>query len=147
RQIGYEDHEIGDDFKEWHSRVHPDDLDNVVKIVQAYIAKPYPNFHNEFRFRHKDGTYRWIFAQATLACKDQEKPVRMIGSHVDITERKQLEEQFRQAQRVESIGRLAGGVAHDVNNLLSAILGLSELARTNVQSGSEPAQCLTRIVE
>ena len=53
-QIGYEDHEISNDFSEWQSRVHPEDLDRAVRIVQDFIRKPWPNFSNEFRFRHKE---------------------------------------------------------------------------------------------
>ena len=95
RQIGYADEEIGDTFDEWQSRVHPDDLARVLTQTQAYLALPSPAYRAEFRFRHKNGSYRWIMTQAALICDDHGKPVRMLGSHVDITERKEAEEQLR----------------------------------------------------
>lgn len=94
RQIGYEDHEIPNRFEEWENRVHPDDLGRALATVQAYIAAPWPNFENEFRFRHKDGSYRWILARASLLTDEQGQPVRMLGSHLDITERKHAEEEL-----------------------------------------------------
>jgi PAS domain S-box-containing protein len=98
RQIGYEEDEIKDDFSEWESRVHPDDLDQATATVQAFLAKPYPNFRNEFRFRHKDGSYRWILAGASLAFDANGKPIRMLGSHIDITERKRTEEALAESE-------------------------------------------------
>ena len=95
RQIGYADDEIADDFNEWQTRVHPDDLPRVLGQVQTYLSHPTPAYQAEFRFRHKNGSYRWIMTQAALICDDQGKPVRMLGSHVDITERKEAEEQLR----------------------------------------------------
>ena len=94
-QLGCADHEISNDFAEWSSRVHPDDLARASQTVSAYLEKPYPNFQNEFRMRHKDGSYRWILAQASLLFDAQGKPLRMMGSHIDITTRKQAEEQLR----------------------------------------------------
>jgi two-component system cell cycle sensor histidine kinase/response regulator CckA len=101
-QIGYEDHEIGSDFDEWRARVHPDDLETTLERVRAYLAEPGPKYENEFRFRHKDGSYRWIRAQGSLVTNEEGKHVRMLGSHVDVTERRRIgaalrasESQFR----------------------------------------------------
>lgn len=110
-QIGYHDHEIPNNFGEWQSRVHPEDLEAAFNIIQTYIANPYPNYHNEFRFRHRDGTYLWILAQADLVCDEQGKPVRMLGSHIDITKRKQAEFILRQReQQLASIYDTVGDV-------------------------------------
>ncbi len=95
RQIGYEDHEILNHFETWQSLVHPDDLEPAQARVKAYIKEPWPNFENEFRFRHKDGSYRWILAQASLSPDAQGKLTRVLGSHIDITERKRAEESLR----------------------------------------------------
>lgn len=104
-QLGYEEHEISNDFSEWESRVHSDDLERAKATVSSYIEKPYPNFQNEFRMLHKDGSYRWILAQASLLMNERGKPIRMLGSHIDITERKRTEEGLR---RWETIFKHAG---------------------------------------
>ncbi|MEW5960541.1 MAG: PAS domain S-box protein [Chloroflexota bacterium] len=97
-QIGYEDPEISNDFGEWQSRVHPDDLERSLQTIQAFIANPWPNYQLEFRFRHKDGAYRWILAQASLLFDEQDQAIRMLGSHVDITASKQAEEALRESE-------------------------------------------------
>ncbi len=89
RQIGYEDDEIGDSYEEWESRVHPDDLEPILEEIHSYIAEDRPSYEVEFRFRHKDGSYRWILAQASVLKDESGNPVRTLGSHVDITELRQ----------------------------------------------------------
>lgn len=90
-QIGYEENEISDDFSEWQSRVHPEDVDRALATINAYLLDPWPNYEIEFRFRHKDGSYRWIMARASILYDKAGKPFRMIGCHLDITERKRME--------------------------------------------------------
>ncbi|MCF8099931.1 MAG: PAS domain S-box protein [Desulfarculaceae bacterium] len=92
RQIGYEDHEISDDFEEWRSRVHPDDLEPTLAIVQQSIDESRQGHRAEFRFRHKDGSYRWMLTPASVISDENGRPIRMLGAHVDITERKRAEE-------------------------------------------------------
>ena len=94
-QLGYEDHEIGDDPREWSDRLHPDDAGQAQWAVSEVIANKEPTYRNEFRLRHKDGSYRWILAQATVTFDDRGRPAKMLGSHVDITDRREAEERFR----------------------------------------------------
>lgn len=98
RQIGYETHEISDRFVEWQVRVHPDDHDRIMSTIQNYLANPWPNFRNEFRFRHKDGSYLWILAQASLERDAAGEPLRMLGSHIDITAQKEAEVALRTSE-------------------------------------------------
>jgi PAS domain S-box-containing protein len=98
RQIGYEDHEIPNRFEEWQSRVHPGDLDRMLATIKAYHEKPWPDYEVEFRLRHKDGSYRWILAKASLITDGQGKAKRMLGSHLDITERKQVGELLQESE-------------------------------------------------
>lgn len=75
-QIGYAEDEISDDFEEWRSRVHPDDLGPALARVEAFLKAPGPGFENEFRFRHKDGSYRWIMARAHSVLDDRGTAIR-----------------------------------------------------------------------
>ncbi len=91
KQIGYSPHEIGHDFNEWESRVHPKDLPDTLAFIKKQISEKQNGFKVEFRFQHKGGHYIWIFAQATILQDDTGMPIRALGSHLDITERKQSE--------------------------------------------------------
>ncbi len=92
KQIGYEEDEISDDFQEWQSRVHPDDLGPTLEKVQKCIEQKKQEHSIEFRFRHKDGTYRWILAQAAILTGKDGTALKMRGSHIDITDVKLAEQ-------------------------------------------------------
>lgn len=111
-QIGYEDHEIGDDFEEWRSRVHPDDLAPIVEKVNQSIAEKRLHDRAEFRFRHKNGSYRWILAQAAILQDEEGNPVRMLGSHIDITDQKRLEEELRKNERLLKEAQHVAKIGH-----------------------------------
>jgi PAS domain S-box-containing protein len=92
RLLGYAEDEIPDTFDAWESRVHASDLPRVRGLLDDYLANPWPDFQVEFRMRHRDGGWRWILAQGDLVPDASGRPARMIGSHVDITDRKRAEE-------------------------------------------------------
>ncbi|TXT22162.1 MAG: putative sensor histidine kinase, partial [Planctomycetota bacterium] len=97
-QLGYDDSEIGNRFEEWQSRVHPNDLEPTLAKVRKFLAQPWPEYEVEFRMRHKNGTWRWILTRASLIQDSAGKPVRMIGIHLDITARKEIEESLRESE-------------------------------------------------
>ncbi|MFN7979151.1 MAG: response regulator [Vicinamibacterales bacterium] len=105
----------------WERGLHPDDVTRVV----AANALPLPEDHGviEFRFRHRDGRYVWLRDQKRVVRDAGGKVSELVGSWTDITSRVELEDQFRHAQKMEAVGRLAGGVAHDFNNVLTVIQG------------------------
>jgi PAS domain S-box-containing protein len=110
------------------SRIHPDDLDGVVREFERALERGY--YSCEFRWLCADGEYRRLLDQGVLAPPALGGPGEIIGTLLDVTERRSLEEQLAQARKMESVGQLTGGVAHDFNNLLTVIIGnLDLLAR------------------
>jgi PAS domain S-box-containing protein len=144
-QIGYADDEVSSDFEEWRGRVHPEDLDRALKRVEAYLGGSESVYEVEFRLRHKNGSYRHILARGSMVLGGDGSPIRPLGSHVDITERTELQAQFLQAQKMESVGRLAGGVAHDFDNLLTVINGTADLAAMKLKERDPLAADLRQI--
>jgi len=108
RQIGYEDDEIGDSFEEWRSRVHPDDLERTEANARRVAEKGGADLKAEFRFLHKDGSYRWILTQGAVIHGADGEPERLLGSHVDITDRKLAElELQRGLNKYEDLAELS----------------------------------------
>ncbi len=97
-QLGHAEDEISDRFEEWKSRLHPDDIDRALRTVRAFIANPQGRYDAEFRLRHKDGSYRWIHAQGDVLPDAEGKPARLLGCHIDITDRKQADAALRASE-------------------------------------------------
>lgn len=92
QQLGYEEHELQGRIEEWQDRLHPDDRKHVLTVVGAYLSGQTNAYEIEHRLRHKDGTYRWILARGVSILDEQGKPMRMAGSHIDLTGQKQAQE-------------------------------------------------------
>ena len=112
-----------------------------------FEARKYPSPEpHEFRFRHKDGSLVWLDITGTAMLDDAGAFTGLLAMCTDVTERKKNEQRLRQAQRLESIGILAGGVAHDFNNLLTGILGNSSLVLETVEPGSRSRAMLHDVI-
>lgn len=126
-------------FEGYLERVHPEDRARVQALIrQAVEAKQ--GFGFEERILRPDGEQRWLRSQGTLVLDAQGRVERLVGVCLDITELHEASEALRQAQKLESLGLLAGNVAHDFNNILTAMLGSLEMARshTPVESKARP---------
>ena len=89
--LGFEESEVGNELSEWTSRVHPDDLPQVMSDVSAHMHGETAAYINEHRVRCKDGSYKWILDRGRIVSTDASgQPLRMVGTHTDITDRRRV---------------------------------------------------------
>jgi PAS domain S-box-containing protein len=119
--LGYRPEDIQPRLKEWSDRVHPEDLERVLSLIGEHMEGRTAVYESEHRLQAKDGSWRWIQDRGKVLRRDEEgKPLRMVGTHLDITERKQEEARLRRRTRQqEALGRLgrealAGGALEEV---------------------------------
>lgn len=129
---------------EWLDAIHPEDRD---RVVHALVRQARGDYQETFRIVRPDGSFRWVRDRA-FPIKDAGGNVyRLVGTSEDITEHRRLEDQFRQAQKLEAIGTLAGGIAHDFNNILGAIIGYAELSKLDMKPGAPAQQYLDMVLQ
>lgn len=131
--LGYEDYEEREPLLEdWLNFVHPDDLPKIAAVQQANEKHEQKAFAFEHRLRCQDGSWKWVLNRGMVVRRDPSgRPLRVLGTHTDISALKQAEEDRLVLGKLESTGVLAGGIAHDFNNLLTAIVLNLNLARYN----------------
>jgi PAS domain S-box-containing protein len=109
----------------WHARIHPDDRERTLAAMHEAIDSDAEFWSGDYRFLRADGEYAQVIDRGLIARDESGRACRMLGTMADVTERRRAEEKLAQAQRMEAVGRLAGGIAHDLNNMLTAIVGYS----------------------
>lgn len=97
--LGYADHELRSGFDAWESRIHPEDHGRALATFRDYVSGKQPRYELEHRLHHKDGTYRWVLSRGLVVRDSTGRPVRMAGSHLDITAIKQAEAALRESER------------------------------------------------
>lgn len=134
KNLGYEDHEILNDFHEWISRIHSEDVEQTLQSVKNYLKSDGKEIYESvFRMQHKNGTYIYIFAKGFCLRDSNNIPYRMIGTHNDITaqvksqqEKENLQSRFIETAKMAALGEMSGGIAHEINNPLTIIIGKTE---------------------
>ena len=126
RQTGWSRDEVGPLTVAWAARIHPEDVDRVVRSLHRAVSGGGGSWTAEYRVRKRDGSWGTYLDRAFIVHDDCKRPVRMIGALLDVTERERLAEEVRRAERLQAAGKLAGGMAHEVNNMMTAVLGFGD---------------------
>lgn len=132
---------IKSSYKTYLHAVHPSDLKLVKQTVRDALKNNRP-LNAEHRILRPDGFVRMVQLNAEIEFNESNRPVRILGTVQDITEKRRLEEDALRAQKLEAIGVLAGGIAHDFNNLLTSILGNISLAKNYLDPAHKSYQRL-----
>ncbi|HEY4248685.1 MAG TPA: PAS domain S-box protein [Lacunisphaera sp.] len=156
RIIGLEPREFQVTASGWLEGIHPEDVELVKKEFQACVVQGGTRTM-EYRRRMPNGDWKWIRSTGNIVERDADgKALRMAGTHSDITDRKKLETQLLHSQRMESVGTLAGGLAHDLNNILTPMLmagtvlkdkladPVDQALMTQIESGAKRGAAIVR---
>jgi PAS domain S-box-containing protein len=133
----------------WRDSLHPEDREKVAAAIDRCLETG-ATLREDYRLRTADGSYIYCLDRAQVLFDENGHPCRLIGAITDQTEKKRLESQLLQSQKMDAVGRLAGGVAHDFNNMLSVILGYSDvlLNRPNLsEADARPLRGIRKATE
>ncbi len=146
--IGYKPEEISPvSIETWMKFGHPDDLKESRELLKKHFRGELDYYAFESRMRHKDGNWVWVLDRGKVATWTEDgKPLMMMGTHQDINESKKLKDQLMQSQKMEAVGQLAGGLAHDFNNVLSIINGYCTLLQMDMVMNEEQKESFERIL-
>ena len=131
--LGYDEEEISSDTEAWKNLIHPDDREAVLQADRAHKEGRTPAFEAEFRMRHKDGKWIWVLDRGKVVSRDEDgNPLRMIGTHSDITPRKQAEAELKEARDAAEAASRAkteflANMSHELRTPLTSILGVTDL--------------------
>ncbi|HET9418233.1 MAG TPA: ATP-binding protein [Chthoniobacterales bacterium] len=143
--LGYCRSSVVEEIGFWHQSVHPEDLRRIVPRIADALNGNSERWSDEYRFRRADGNYIVLLERALIIRDASGRAVRFVASLMDVTARKQLQDQICRSQRMEAFGQLAAGVAHDFNNFLTTILGYSDLILAEANRKSAVADHIKEI--
>jgi PAS domain S-box-containing protein len=146
RVTGYTAGEFLNGAVKWKELIHPEDLDAVKRTFREAVRGKEKVLRARYRARHRDGTFRTLADRRQIIYDEQGEFLHVDGLLLDITDLDVAEKQARTAQRMEAVGTLAGGVAHDFNNALTGIFGFAEMLRMRLSADARAQADLDEIL-
>jgi PAS domain S-box-containing protein len=151
---GYTEDEFINGDPRWDQVIHPDDLPTISESSEKIGSVPDYSAEREYRIIRKDGDIRWVHEIIQNLCDRSGKPIMVQGAIYDVTDRKRAEEEkskleakLQQVHKMEALGTLAGGIAHEFNNILWIIIGNTELALYEIPKKHTSRQTLEEILK
>ena len=136
RLLGYDDQEIANSTDGWTRHYHPEDVEKVLQSARACVRGESASLEVEHRMMHRDGSTRWLLTRGAPMRGEVDRSVKLVGTCIDVTERKRIEEEIRSLRhevthltRVGMLGELSGALAHEINQPLAAILSNGQAAQ------------------
>jgi PAS domain S-box-containing protein len=126
--------------------IHPEDRETAWSVIRKAVSENRP-FQMEYRIITAENEEKWVWEQGRPDAVRQDGTPVINGMIIDISDRKKLERQFIQAQKMEAVGRLSGGIAHDFNNYLTAVIGYSEMLAAELPRQGLPQEWLGEIIK
>lgn len=146
--LGYQEHELTDEPREWFDRVIDADSDRVLSQIRAHLDNGTSHFESEFQMRRKDDSIAWVLSRGMAIRNEKGVAYRMAGSLRDITTRKQAEQELVERERLASIGMTVSHIAHCTKNMLAAMTGAIDLLGSNLSDTSkEPVRIGMQILK
>jgi PAS domain S-box-containing protein len=139
--LGYQDDEIVNSLEAWQSRVHPDDIERSMQLVSAHMVGTTEIYENLHRLRHRDGHYVWIMARGRALRDEKGHARRFVGTHLDISRQKALEERLREAEELQRQARqqaesasqaksvFVASMSHEIRTPMNGVIGMLQLLR------------------
>jgi two-component system cell cycle sensor histidine kinase/response regulator CckA len=144
RLLGLGANDVVTTIEDFFTRVHPDDRDRTREAFQDAVRRC-TGLQVEFRVVGSDGVVRWLRDHGEVVVDEQDQPRFLTGTVVDITEQRTADERMRQVQRMDAVGKLAGGVAHEVNNMMTVALGFTDFLLKDLDQGDARRRDLEQV--
>jgi PAS domain S-box-containing protein len=119
-------------ISDWMAKIYPDDKDRVINGFYGALRDGSETWRDEYRFIRNDGSIAHVQDYGFIVRDEAARATRVVGGMKDITEQRKVQQQLARAQRLDALGQLTGGVAHDLNNLLTIIIGNAEMLTQHV---------------